>query len=276
MIPKKECATAVKLTALVENIAHPPLCAVHGLSLYIETQQHKILFDVGTKGAIFPNAEILGIDLTAIDIAFISHGHNDHGDDLSAFLAINHTAQVYIQRAAFEGHFSLPAGTSQRKPIGLDVSLLHHPQIILVDGDLVIDQELQLFRADTTARLHSTANDTLYDEEGQDRFLHEQNLIIHEGDKTALIMGCGHSGIANILDKAAQWAPTLCVGGFHLYNPTAKTTVADSLLDAISQEMAQYPIHYYTCHCTGEYAFRYLQSRLPKMDYLSAGTQVSL
>ncbi len=266
----------MKLTAMVENIANPPLCAVHGLSLYIETQQHKILFDVGLSGALFKNAEILSVDLTQIDTVFISHGHYDHGDDLGNFLAINPHAKVYIQRTAFEHHYSLPSATNIKKPIGLDSSLAGHPQIILVDGDLKIDDELTLFRADTTDRLHSTANDTLYDEEGVDRWTHEQNLIITQGEKTALIMGCGHSGIVNILDKAKIWNPSLCVGGFHLYNPTEKTTVADSLLEQIAQEMGQYPIHYYTCHCTGDHAFHYLQQRLPKMDYLSAGTVITL
>lgn len=266
----------MKLIAMVENTAHPPLCAVHGLSLYIETEQHKILFDVGIGGALFENAKTLDIDLTQVDTVFISHGHNDHGEDLPAFLAINSTAKVYIQRTAFEGHYSLPSWTTEKRDIGIDGSLVSHPQVILVEGDLKIDEELHIFQVDSTARLHSTANDTLYDEEGIDRWTHEQNLIITQGEKTALIMGCGHSGIANILDKAKGWNPSLCVGGFHLYNPTEKTTVADSLLDEIAQEMAQYPIHYYTCHCTGEHAFQYLQHRLPKMDYLSAGTVVSL
>ncbi len=266
----------MKITALVENVAPAPLQAVHGLSLYIETACHKILFDLGTNGALLPNAKALGIDLTAVDTVIISHGHYDHGGDLPFFLEVNHTATIYLQRSAFEGHYAKHPLITTKKYIGLDVNLKNHPQVVLVDGDLVIDDELTLFRADSTARLHSTANDTLYDEVGMDRFFHEQNLILHEGGRTALIMGCGHSGVVNILDKAKRWNPEICVGGYHLYNPTSKISVDDGLLEDISLEMSQYPIRFYTCHCTGEYAFDYLAQRIPHMDYFSCGKVISL
>ena len=35
------------ITALVENTTKSELKAKHGLSLYIETQKHKMLFDLG-------------------------------------------------------------------------------------------------------------------------------------------------------------------------------------------------------------------------------------
>ena len=37
----------MKITALVENKSSCELAAVHGLSLYIETDRHKLLFDLG-------------------------------------------------------------------------------------------------------------------------------------------------------------------------------------------------------------------------------------
>lgn len=266
----------MKIVTLVENIAAAPLQAVHGLSLYIETKQHKILFDLGIHGAIVPNAETLGVDLTAVDTVIISHGHHDHGGDLGLFLSINKTAKVYIQQTAFETFYVNAPKISVKRSVSLDASLKDHPQIILVDGDLIIDDELQLFRADNVTHLRSTANDTLYCDDVLDRFTHEHNLVIQEGDNSVLFIGCGHSGVVNILNKATQWNPQLCIGGYHLYNPTMQETVSDELLNQITQEMAQHPIHFYTCHCTGEYAYNYLSTRLPQMDYLSCGTIITL
>ena len=59
----------MKITTLLENTsARPELSAEHGLSLYIETAEHRILFDMGQTALFSHNASVLGIDLAAVDI----------------------------------------------------------------------------------------------------------------------------------------------------------------------------------------------------------------
>ena len=258
----------MKITALVENKSTGALHGVHGLSLYIETPNHKILFDLGPDKTLFDNSIALGLDLASIDTVIISHGHYDHGGALEHFLEFNSTAKIYVQRKAFERHYAkaLPLNVD----VGLNASLKNHPQIILTDGDFEIDGELRLFIVSDTSRCYSEANDTLYDDAGKDTFAHEQNLII-SGDPNVLITGCGHAGIVNILEKAAQFSPKVSVGGYHLFNPNTKKTVPSELLDEIAAELTRYDTRYYTCHCTGEKAFRYLSERVPNMEYLQCG-----
>lgn len=43
----------MKITALVENKSEGRTIPKHGLSLYIETQKHKILFDLGPDDTLF-------------------------------------------------------------------------------------------------------------------------------------------------------------------------------------------------------------------------------
>lgn len=259
----------MKITALVENKSNCELTPVHGLSLYVETERHKLLFDLGPDNTLLKNAEKRYIDLAQVDTVVISHGHFDHGGALAAFLKINHTAKIYVQRRAFEKHFSKSLGFV-KVPIGLDRKLMEHPQIVLVDGELRIDEELLLFTVPDTSRFHSTANDTLYDEQGLDGFTHEQNLMIF-GERNVLLMGCGHCGVINILERAKKYNPKICIGGYHLMVPAKKKSVPEEVLAGIAGELAGYDMDFYTCHCTGEEAFRYLAERVERMRYLACG-----
>ena len=262
------------ITALVENTTKSELKTTHGLSLYIETKKHKLLFDLGPDHSLFNNASLRGIDLSKVDTVILSHGHYDHGGALHAFLNLNSTAKIYVQRKAFEPHYS--KALFLKASVGLDRSLETHPQIVLLDGDYTIDEELALFTVSDTSKCASPANNALYDRDGKDRFSHEQNLLVSE-NQVALIMGCGHAGIVNIMDKAKEAQPALCVGGFHLFNPAIKKTVPLPLLDEIAGELRSYSqTQFYTCHCTGEKAYRYLSGQLPNMHYLSCGERVEI
>ena len=148
----------MKIWTLMENtVCREDLAFEHGLSLYIETAKHKILFDAGQSGAFADNAEKMGIDLSEVDIAVLSHGHYDHGGGLSRFLEINKTASVYMNEHAFEGHYH-----GEERYIGIDLALKAHLQsdggnktdsqniksqgrIILVPDKFVIDDELTLY-----------------------------------------------------------------------------------------------------------------------------------
>lgn len=264
----------MKLTTLVENRSECELKPKHGLSLYIETEKHKLLFDLGPGSVLFENAEKKNIDLSAVDTVVISHGHIDHGGALRRFLQVNTKAKIYVQRRAFERHYS--KFLFLMADVGLDRRLENHPQIIPVDGDTEIDEELSLFIVNSGGRCYSNVNDSLYEGRQKDPFLHEQNLVIRE-KATAVIVGCGHTGIVNIMEKAAGFAPQFCVGGYHLFNPLTKKTVDQSLLDKIADNLTAYPqVQFYTCHCTGAAAYAYLASKLPNMHYLSCGNTVEL
>lgn len=260
----------MKITVLVENHSDGVCTPKHGLSLYIETAQHKLLFDLGPDETIFENASRLGIDLTSVDTVIISHGHNDHGGALGRFLEMNHAAQVYLQKTAFRPHYSTSGG---KHSIGLDTSLMGHSQLVLLNGDTRLDEELMLFTVkDGYNRCLSEANSNLLSDEGPDRFEDEQNLMI---GSQLLVMGCGHKGVVNILD-AAPCTPKVCIGGYHLMKPQTGETVSQALLEEIAQQLKMRPVTYYTCHCTGQQAYQVLSGMVPDMHTLSCGETIEL
>ncbi|MBR5633360.1 MAG: MBL fold metallo-hydrolase, partial [Clostridia bacterium] len=80
----------MKIVCLAENTtSRDDVGAEHGLSLYVEAAGKKILFDMGQTDLFMKNAEKLGVDLSKVDVAVLSHGHYDHGGGLSAFLKVN-------------------------------------------------------------------------------------------------------------------------------------------------------------------------------------------
>ena len=61
----------MRILSLVEDwTARDDLKRTHGMCLYIQTAQHKILFDVGPDDTFMQNAEACGIDLKAVDTIY--------------------------------------------------------------------------------------------------------------------------------------------------------------------------------------------------------------
>lgn len=257
----------MKIVSLLENT---PYCdevrSEHGLSLYIETEFHKILFDMGQSDLFSENAEVLGIDLTNVDIAVLSHGHYDHGGGLKKFLEINKKAPVYIHKYAFEPHFN---GTE--KYIGLDTSLKDNPRIIFTKDEFEIDENLTLYSCNNRKRTHPVIPSGLNSfENGEfipDDFRHEQYLLIEEKGKNVLISGCSHKGI---LDITEWFQPDCLVGGFHF----SKLPLDDKLL-SFAKELDSYNTKFYTCHCTGTEQYNFMKDEMKDLYYLSCGETIT-
>ncbi len=262
----------VKIISLVENTSTCGCTTAHGLSLYIETPSHKLLFDVGGDETIIKNAELLGVDLSSVDTVIISHGHRDHAGALSLFMGCNPTAQIYIQRQSFAPHFShRPAGVAD---IGLDVSLMANERVTLLDGEYRIDDELMLFKVTDNSQCPSSANSSLFEGDAPDEFCHEQNLLI-SGERPIIVVGCGHNGIVNIMNRAEEFTPQICIGGFHLTNPSARRDEPRELIDTIIERLRRYRgVEFYTCHCTGVAVYDYMKTKMDNINYISCGQQI--
>ena len=273
----------MKVITLMEDTACAPgFACEHGLSFYIETGDKKLLFDMGQTDLFLQNAQTLGVPLDEVDTAFVSHGHYDHGGGLAAFLEVNRRASVYLHKRAFEPHFSQkPDGI---KPIGLDAALAESGRLVLTDGVTQIDQNLTLFSDITGQDCCPGGNRTLFEQEnGQyvpDRFVHEQSLIVREGDKAALFTGCAHRGVVNICARAKEIIgrdPDFVIGGMHLFSPSTGKSEPDENIRAVASRLAKTSSRYYTCHCTGQHAFAVLRETLgERIAFLAAGSVIEL
>jgi 7,8-dihydropterin-6-yl-methyl-4-(beta-D-ribofuranosyl)aminobenzene 5'-phosphate synthase len=272
------------IKTLVENTSlDPELGSEHGLSLYIETENHRILFDTGASGLFAVNAEKMGIDLSLVDIAVISHDHYDHGGGLMTFMALNKQAKIYVSREAFQDRFSiLPTG--EKKFIGLDKITLLSNRFQLTSNYMAIDEELELFSGVNAEKLKPSGNKDLFMMGNGllilDDFAHEQNLIIREKNNIVLVAGCAHNGIVNIIDHMktkAYGMPSHVIGGFHMYNKSANQFEDPEKLSQIGTYLKLSDSLCYTCHCTGIKPYQQLQTILgDQIGYLATGSILNI
>lgn len=259
----------MRIVVLMENTAcRDGLAAEHGLSLYLETGSHKILFDMGQSDAFADNAAKLGVDLGQVDLAVLSHGHYDHGGGLRRFLQINGSAPVYVSPHAFGSHYN-----GKDKYIGLDRALEGHPRLVRSEDGMEPGEGLCLrtYR-DREPRFPVEPYGLHVMREGQlvpEEFRHEQYLLVREEGKTVCISGCAHRGVLNIM----EWArPDVLVGGFHFRQLPVE---AGGTLDHAARVLGGYPAVWYTGHCTGEAQLAYLQRQLgPRLRPLSTGMEI--
>ena len=258
----------MKLWVLSENTAcGPEFGTEHGLSMMIETGGHRILFDTGASDCFVKNARTMGVDLAAAEACVISHGHNDHGGGLEAFLQVNGTAPVYIQRSAFERHFS-----SQGRENSIAASVLMSGRARFADGETELFPGVTIFRAADLPMTEPVDSAGLTElcrgELKPDEFLHEQYLLVQEGRKKIVISGCSHRGILNI---ARAFRPDAIVGGFHFFK-IAMDEAGKARLERAGRELRSLVKTCLTCHCTGTEQYAFLKTVMGDgVRYLSSG-----
>ena len=260
----------MKVHCLIENTAaSADYKSEHGLSLLIETSSFRILFDAGASSAFAENAQRMGIDLSKVNLAVLSHGHYDHGGGLSHFIENHPTTPIWVSPHAFTPHYNTKGNF-----IGLKEELAHTPSICrtptpihpLATGISLHSTELLTeVCAPHTSGMTSLIHGTLE----RDDFRHEQYLLFETNGKKVLFSGCSHRGILNIV---SHFHPDILIGGFHLTKP--ETSTDWEALHHTAEELSKFSTIYYTGHCTCPQAFQVLKQHLNHRLYSFSSGEV--
>lgn len=280
----------MKITVLTENtkLKNSDLIAEHGISLFIEKNGYKILFDTGgPQESAIENASRLGIDLRKVDAVIISHGHDDHTGGLLKFFQINDKAPVYLKKEALGSYYSKrPEG---EKYIGIDSEIVekYAERLYFIDKTVEIAKNMFI-----VPNIHKEfpvpySNHVLFEKVNEklikDDFKHELFMIIESSNGLTVFTGCGHSGIKNIINTAKKVFPHkkigTVLGGFHLQAgartfETAKKEEIEEIAEWLKLEAAG---QIYTGHCTGERGFNIMKPILSgKLKSIYTGMEITL
>ncbi|MDQ1325480.1 MAG: fold metallo-hydrolase [Campylobacterota bacterium] len=191
-----------------------------GFSCLIEGMEKTILFDTGADGGVLlDNMRIQQINPEIIETLVLSHAHSDHIGGVYDLLQKNNQLTVYIP-ASFPESFK-----DKVKRYGAPAIEVKKPMEILKG-------------------VYSTGE--------MDALIKEQSLIIQTPKGMAIITGCAHPGIVNIVKRAKEIFDDevlLVMGGFHLKNKSREE------IKMIIFEMQKLGVRYVgPCHCSGDQA----------------------
>ena len=266
----------IKFKFLSENKTDNPGCmAEHGLSIYIETAEKKLLFDTGASDLLIHNAKRLYVDLSMVEHVIISHGHYDHTEGIPAFCRINSMADIFIHKNSFGENYGMENGVMDKEPCGIlwteKVKKQFEHRFNLTDKvtkiteDIVISGTIPDYQGCIMPeKFFLKQKDGTFIE---DDMSHEQFLIVRDRDSEGnskgifVFSGCSHKGVIPVLKYSKELFPeekvACIVAGMHLYNAVSEVRkkVVDEIVEASINEVM--PVH-----CTGIKAICDLKARL--------------
>lgn len=276
-------------TVLMENRSPAPYRAEHGLCVHIAYRGKNYLLDTAKSGAFLENASRLGIDISKVHMAFLSHGHYDHSGGYPEFFEINKTAKVYLRETAGVGKH-LSQKEDGLEDIGIPEGVLesYPDRFQFVSKDMQPDQGVWLIGHHTqNLRARAEAAGMYWEKNGEtalDDFSHEQSLVFETAAGLAVFNSCCHAGVDCVVKEISDTFPgqhiAAVIGGFHLMGSGGADTMAGTEAEVrkLAEKLMEEPVdRYYTGHCTGMPAYQIMKETMgDRLVYFSTGSQLEL
>lgn len=247
-----------KCTILLENSKSELLSTQieHGLSLLIEVNNKKLLFDVGSSGIFYNNAKLMNIKLNDTKSIILSHSHYDHCSGLLSYLEKEKIENLYVGKNFFKPKYAINDSTITYLGCGFDKNYIESKNIQIFEINKLFEIEKSLYIV-TNFKQH-------YEHEQiPQRFVHgdlsnlerdlfsdEVALIKKRKDGLTLIVGCAHRGILSIIksiNKLFDLKIDTVIGGVHLKD------ISNNNLEETNKELINLGIkRTYFCHCSGK------------------------
>lgn len=261
---------SLKITTLIENSQgdNKELINEHGLSLYIEVDEVKILFDTGKSGDFIKNAESLNVDLSKLDYVILSHGHYDHSGGFTRLVEkIGTSFKLIVGEKFFNAKYKLLEKDIYKyngNPFEKEFISPNNIPIKYINEDMFkINEDIMLFSNFERKNNFEKLNENFFIKQGDeyniDTFSDEIVLAIKLKGYLFVILGCSHIGVVNILEtilKRTNMPIYGIVGGTHLIE--ADELRLNSTINFLKDKRISI---LGMSHCTGENAIREIKEK---------------
>ena len=268
--------SSMKVSVLVDNNDGAGLKGEWGLSFYIEYADKTVLLDAGLSPLFAVNAEKMGLDLNKVDLAVLSHAHDDHANGLDRFFELNDHAKLYVAQGCEENCYDRHGIRFKYAGVPRGIMTRHADRIVKADPDMVVADGIRLLGHSTPGLEKLGRMEKMYLRQGfmryiPDDFSHEHSLVFEMGDGVVVFNSCSHAGADNIINEVMKAYPgkriIAMIGGFHLFNKS------DDYVRAFARRVGDTGVEaVYTGHCTGQKAWDIMHEELgDKVHALQTG-----
>lgn len=216
-----------KLIILCDNNTYIDqyLYAEPALSFLIETNHKKILFDFGYSDVYLKNAKSLNIDLSQIDGAVLSHGHNDHTGGMKYWQMKKIPLICHpdcVGRTIYDGiDIGCPLSEAE---LNEKFELCMTKKPLWITEDLCFLSEIPgLYDFEERIEIGHKMKDGIWH---PDVVQEDSALALKTNQGLWIITGCSHAGICSIISYAQKVTGIKeiagVIGGFHLLKQDEK------------------------------------------------------
>jgi 7,8-dihydropterin-6-yl-methyl-4-(beta-D-ribofuranosyl)aminobenzene 5'-phosphate synthase len=265
--------------------------AEHGFSAVVKTtsgvEAHELFFDFGLSDVAVPyNVNSLGVDISGVEAAVLSHGHMDHFGALIPMIEAIHAKPVpfYVHPSAFKENRYLrvgeirikfpPADRAAWERAGADIIESSGPSLLAGDTVLFLGE---IERLTDFEKGMPNAYFEKNGEESWDPIEEDSGIVMNlRGKGLVVLSGCSHSGIVNTVAYARKVTGVdkvhVIMGGFHLTGPAFEPIIDKT----IAGLQAFDPDYVVPTHCTGRKAVMAFEEAMPEEFILNmAGTRLT-